>query len=61
MYIFFVLDAKALLDLSSASELEPLLSHDEHDAAFTETERPSSMMPLYNLSLPHQDNLNDVS
>lgn len=60
MYVF-VVDAKALLDLSSGSELEPLLSHDEHDAPLTDTERPSSMMPLYNLSLPPQDNLNDVS
>lgn len=60
MYVF-VVDAKALLDLSSASELEPLLSHDEHDPPLMDTERPSSMMPLYNLSLPHQDNLNDVS
>uniref|UniRef100_A0A8W8IDE3 Rap-GAP domain-containing protein n=1 Tax=Magallana gigas TaxID=29159 RepID=A0A8W8IDE3_MAGGI len=55
-----VKNAKALLDLSSAGELEPLLSHDEHDAPLTDTERPSSMMPLYNLSLPHQDNLNDM-
>lgn len=60
MYVF-VVDAKALLDMSSGSELEPLLFHDEQDAPLTDTERPSSMMPLYNLSLPHQDNLNDVS
>ena len=56
-----VVDARALLDLSGASDLEPLLSMDDHEALQTETVRPSSEMPLYNLSLPHQDNLNDVS
>ncbi|XP_022332235.2 ral GTPase-activating protein subunit alpha-1-like isoform X3 [Crassostrea virginica] len=53
-------NARALLDLSGASDLEPLLSMDDHEALQTETVRPSSEMPLYNLSLPHQDNLNDM-
>ncbi|XP_062620262.1 ral GTPase-activating protein subunit alpha-1-like [Saccostrea cucullata] len=55
-----VKNAKALLDMSSVGELEPLLMHYDQEISHNETERPSSEMPLYNLSLPHQDNLNDM-
>ncbi|XP_056021439.1 ral GTPase-activating protein subunit alpha-1-like isoform X5 [Ostrea edulis] len=55
-----VKNAKALLDLSGTGELEPLLSLEDREVPHIESERPSSEMPLYNLSLPHHDNLNDM-